>query len=225
VEGDVSRETDEPAPEVVQRLFSDRAAAAYAYVSLLTGRGVERGLLGPREGSRIWHRHVLNCAVIAPAFGLGDRVCDIGSGAGLPGAVLAIARPDLQLTLVESLLRRATFLAEVVDELALSNVVVRRARAEELHGREIFDVVTARAVAPLDVLAGWALPLLEPGGELIALKGESAEQELASARTVLRRLGAVDERIERYGSGMVAPPTIVVRLRSSRTLPQQKGSR
>ncbi|HEX6328516.1 MAG TPA: 16S rRNA (guanine(527)-N(7))-methyltransferase RsmG, partial [Jiangellaceae bacterium] len=133
---------------------------------MLAGPGIERGLLGPREVPRLWDRHLLNCAVIQDAVAQGATVLDVGSGAGLPGVVLAVVRPDLAVTLVEPLLRRSVFLGEVVAELRLSNVNVVRSRAEELHGKVIADVVTARAVAPLDRLARWTIPLVRTGGLL-----------------------------------------------------------
>ena len=182
----------------------------------MTTTGIERGLLGPREAARVWERHILNCAVIAPVFGPDVTVCDLGSGAGLPGIVLAVARPDLRLTLLEPLLRRATFLEEVVDELALANVQVLRARAEDAAGAVQVDVVTARAVAPLAKLAGWALPLLVPGGELAAIKGSAAAEEIAESRAELSRLGAGRVRLESYGAGVVDPETQLVRIESRR---------
>lgn len=173
-------------------------------------------MLGPREADRVWERHILNCAVIAPVFGPGQTVCDLGSGAGLPGVVLAVARPDLRMTLLEPLLRRATFLQEVVGELQLDNVVVLRARAEEAVGRVRVDVVTARAVAPLEKLARWALPLLRPGGELVAIKGQAAAQEITAAGRGLTKLGVAGIRLESHGAGVVDPETQVVRIESRR---------
>ena len=137
-----------------------------------------RGLIGPREAPRIWDRHLLNCAVLTDVLPDGTDVCDIGSGAGLPGLVLAIRRPDLRVTLVEPLLRRTTFLSEVVERLGLDNVEVRRGRAEELHGSAEFSVVTSRAVAPLPRLLAWSMPLVRQGGALVAMKGSSALDEV-----------------------------------------------
>ena len=164
----------------------------------------------------MWERHVLNCAAMAPALPPDASVIDVGSGAGLPGIVVAIARPDLQVVLVEPLLRRATFLQEAVSHLGLSGVEVRRGRAEELHGTLTADVVTARAVAPLDRLAGWCLPLVRPGGSLLAMKGARAEQELESARPVLERLGATACTVETHGEGFVDPPVRLVRVVAGR---------
>jgi 16S rRNA (guanine527-N7)-methyltransferase len=201
---DVSRET------AGRDLFGDRLEHALALDRLLRTDGVVRGLVGPREADRMWDRHVLNCAAAAPAFPQASLVVDVGSGAGLPGLVLAIARPDLRLVLLEPLLRRTTFLSEAVDRLGLDNVEVLRGRAEEMRGRLVADVVTARAVAPLDRLAGWCLPLLRPGGTLLAMKGERAEQELAEATATLRRLGAVRWEILELGAGTVQPPARLV---------------
>lgn len=203
----VSRET------AVARTFGPRAGLAVEYERILGSTGIEWGLVGPRERDRLWERHLLNCAVVAPALPPGATVADIGSGAGLPGLVWAIARPDLTVTLVEPLLRRATFLSDTVDRLGLDNCVVRRARAEDqgLTREVCADVVTARAVAPLGRLAGWCLPLARPGGLVLALKGAKAEEELAAARAELTRLGATDPRVEIYGVGIVEPPTRLVR--------------
>lgn len=164
------------------------------YADLLTDVGVARGLIGPREVPRLWERHLLNCAQISPAFTADARVCDLGSGAGLPGVVLALARPDLQVTLLEPLLRRCTFLEEVVAELALDQVRVLRGRAEE-QSAGVYDAVTARAVAPLARLAGWGLPLCRPGGMLLAMKGAGGAEELETAQRALERLGARSARM------------------------------
>ena len=189
-----------PAPAVAADVFGDRLPVLEAYAALLAGPGVERGLLGPRETPRLWERHVLNCAGLSELLAPGETVLDLGSGAGLPGLVLAAHRPDLHVVLVEPLLRRATFLAEAVDALGLPHVTVRRARAEELAGELVADAVTARAVAPLDRLAGWALPLLRPGGRLLALKGERADAELAEARAALRATGARTAEVVQVGA-------------------------
>src|SRR4051812_22656987 len=163
----VSRETPST-PEVARRAFpSDRLPLAERYVELLATEGVVRGLIGPREAPRLWDRHLVNCALLAPLLPSQATVCDIGSGAGLPGLVLAIARPDLEVTLVEPLLRRTTFLDEVVAALGLAQVTVVRGRAEALHGVAQFDVVTSRAVAPLDRLLGWSMPLVAANGALL----------------------------------------------------------
>lgn len=183
-----------------EQVFGEALPRLTAYADLLVGPGIERGLLGPREADRLWERHLLNCAGLSELIADGEVVLDLGSGAGLPGLVLALQRPDVQVVLVESLQRRATFLSEAVETLALRNVVVRRARAEELAGKMEVDVVTARAVAPVDRLAGWALPLLRPGGRLLALKGEQAAAELDVARPVLNLLGAVRSEVVEVGN-------------------------
>lgn len=187
-------------PDAASAVFGAALPSLEAYAALLAGPGVERGLLGPREAPRLWERHLLNCAGLSELIEDGAVVLDLGSGAGLPGVVLALLRPQIQLVLVEPLLRRATFLTEVVQTLGLRTVVVRRARAEELHGAVEVDVVTARAVAPLERLGGWAMPLLRPGGRLLALKGEQAQAELDAALPVLRRAGAVSAEVVEVGS-------------------------
>ncbi|MBY8888143.1 16S rRNA (guanine(527)-N(7))-methyltransferase RsmG [Streptomyces sp. PTM05] len=202
-----------PAPEQAREIFGDRFADAVRYAELLADAGVRRGLIGPREVPRLWERHLLNCAVLSDVVPDGVSVCDVGSGAGLPGIPLALARGDLRITLLEPLLRRTTFLEEVVSLLGLDNVEVVRGRAEEMIGHlPQVDVVTARAVAPLDRLAGWGLPLLRPHGEMLALKGDTAEEELKAARAALDRLGAVDTGVVLAGSGLVDPPSTVVRV-------------
>jgi 16S rRNA (guanine527-N7)-methyltransferase len=201
-------------------LFGDRLATAIQFAELLMTDGVVRGLIGPREAPRIWDRHILNCAVVASLIGDGERVVDVGSGAGLPGIVLAIARPDLNLVLVEPMARRTAFLSEVTTTLRLANATVVRARAEELalprSGFAPADVVTARAVAPLDRLASWCLPLVHIGGRLLALKGESAESEIATHRDAVIRLGGTAPALRRCGDGLIDPPTLVVEVGRAR---------
>ena len=213
--GSAVERPDEPSEDVLQSFFGDRVALARAFASHLADTGVSRGLLGPREVPRLWSRHVLNCAAVAPLVPVGAQVVDVGSGAGLPGVVLALARTDLRVTLVEPLLRRVSWLQDVVDDLGLESVAVVRARAEELHG-QAFDVATARAVAPLDRLAGWCLPLLREGGFLLALKGRSAADELAQSEPALRRLGAVSWGVREVGSGILDEPTTVVEVHKGR---------
>ncbi len=194
---------------------SQRFPLAARYAELLAGDGVIRGLIGPREVPRLWERHLVNCAVLAEVVPEGATVCDLGTGAGLPGIVLAIARPDLRVTLVEPLRRRTTFLEEAVAELGLDRCEVRRARAEELHGSELFDVVTSRAVAPLPRLLAWSMPLVSPGGALLAMKGSRAAAEITDAADDLRRLGCADPEVLSLGGGDPArldPPTTVVRV-------------
>jgi 16S rRNA (guanine527-N7)-methyltransferase len=201
-------------PQQAAAVFGDRFADAVRYAELLADVGVQRGLIGPREVPRLWERHLLNCAVLSEVIDREVSVCDVGSGAGLPGIPLALARPDLEITLLEPLLRRTTFLEEVVRLLGLSNVTVVRGRAEEVMGKlPQVDVVTARAVAPLERLAGWGLPLLRPHGEMAVLKGDTAEEELKAARAALGRLGAVDATVVQVGEGVVEPLSTVVRVR------------
>lgn len=215
----VSRETS--ASRLVATLFPSSDKDIKRYVDLLATRGAERGLIGPREIPRLWSRHIVNCAVIEAAFDSHSTVADIGSGAGLPGLVLAMARPDLRVTLVEPLLRRSTFLLETVDELELGNVDVVRARAEELHGDRVFGGVTARALAPLGRLVRWCWPLVEEAGQLIAIKGGRAEEELAEhAALIVRLRPAARADVTRYGEEVGAPATTVVRLQSSRNVVQ-----
>jgi 16S rRNA (guanine527-N7)-methyltransferase len=214
----VSRETPPapPAPAEARGVFSAALPLAERFADLLSHDGVIRGLIGPREAPRLWERHLLNCAVVGEAIPEAVTVCDIGSGAGLPGLVLALARPDLEVCLVEPLLRRTTFLSEAVDALGLANVEVVRGRAEELHGTREFAVVTSRAVAPLDRLADWSLPLVRRGGHLVAMKGASAEQEVAAASHTLRRHGAGTVEVLSLGIGLIDPPTTVVRVEATR---------
>ncbi|GAA3989711.1 16S rRNA (guanine(527)-N(7))-methyltransferase RsmG [Streptomyces sp. NBC_01352] len=202
-----------PAPEHAREVFGDRFADAVRYAELLAEAGVQRGLIGPREVPRLWERHLLNCAVLSEVVPEGVTVCDVGSGAGLPGIPLALVREDLKITLLEPLLRRTTFLTEVVELLGLDHVTVVRGRAEEVMGKLTpVHVVTARAVAPLDRLATWGIPLLRPYGEMLALKGDTAEEELKSAATALSKLGAVETSILHVGEGVVDPLSTVVRV-------------
>jgi 16S rRNA (guanine527-N7)-methyltransferase len=195
-------------------VFSRALPQAEEFAELLATEATVRGLIGPREVPRLWERHLLNCAVITDLMPEGSSVCDIGTGAGLPGIVLAIRRPDLFVTLLEPLLRRTTFLELAVSRMGLDNVAVHRGRAEEMHsdaqwaGR--FDVVTSRAVAPMERLAGWSLPLTRSGGLFLAMKGSSAQEELAGAGRVLRRLGGREARVLRVGEQWLTPPVTVV---------------
>jgi 16S rRNA (guanine527-N7)-methyltransferase len=193
-------------------LFGNRLPLARRFAERLATAGVERGLIGPREAPRIWERHVLNCAVVAELVPDGARLVDVGSGAGLPGIPLALARPDVSIVLVEPLARRVDWLCEVVADLGVA-VEVERGRAEENDVRrrwEGADVVTARAVAPLGRLAGWCLPLLRPGGEMLAVKGASAADEIERDLAAVREFGGGPPRIARCGVGMIDPPSTVV---------------
>ncbi|MEV4627576.1 16S rRNA (guanine(527)-N(7))-methyltransferase RsmG [Micromonospora sp. NPDC049523] len=205
--------------DAARTLFGDRLDLATAYAQLLATDGVLRGLIGPREAPRIWARHLLNCAAVAELIPTGSSVLDVGSGAGLPGIVLAIARPDLSVVLVEPLARRTSFLTEAVTALGLdSSVAVLRTRAEELAGGGPVglpvpaDIVTARAVAPLDRLAGWCLPLTTLGGRVLALKGSSAAEEVAEYGKAVARLGGAAPEVRHCGAGLIDPPTTVVEI-------------
>jgi 16S rRNA (guanine527-N7)-methyltransferase len=189
-----------------------RLELAERYAELLATEGVLRGLIGPREGSRLWERHLLNCAVLGELVPPDSSVCDIGSGAGLPGLILAIARPDLRVTLLEPLLRRTAFLDEVVEELGITGVDVHRGRADSLHGTRTFDVVTSRAVAPLDRLLVWSMPLVAPSGVMVAMKGSSASDEVATAEKVLRRLGCATPEIHSVGATVTDSPSTAIRV-------------
>jgi 16S rRNA (guanine527-N7)-methyltransferase len=194
-------------------VFGERVPLAARFAEILADTGVTHGLIGPREIPRLWERHVLNCAVIADAFPHGARVVDVGSGAGLPGVALAIVRPDLDVHLVEPMLRRTEWLSMVVTELGLDTVTVHRARAEELAGALSALFVTARAVARLDKLSRWCVPLLEPGGTLVAMKGRSAAEELAADRPALLRMGLVEAVVSEHGVALLDEPVLTVDLR------------
>ena len=199
-----------PVPDSAALVFGSSLSVATRFSGILATRGVEQGLIGPREVPRLWERHLLNCAVVAELI---DRPCrtlvDIGSGAGLPGLALAMVLPDTAITLLEPMERRCRFLAGCVTELELANVTVLRARAEDAAVRA--DVATARAVAPLPALAELAVGVVRPGGLVLAIKGRTAAQELAEARPVLRRIGARSAEVVRAGHGKVVPATTVVR--------------
>jgi len=210
--GGASERVPPPPPAGAARIFGDRLPLAEQFTAILTDSGVSHGLIGPREVPRLWERHVLNCAVIHSAIPVGARVIDVGSGAGLPGLALAIARPDLDLHLIEPMLRRTNWLSLAVTELGLTNITVHRGRAEQFWGVLSAPIVTARAVARLSELATWCLPLLLPGGSLLAIKGSSVIEEVEADRAALRRLGAVDEVIESFGTGIVDQETTVLRV-------------
>lgn len=213
----VSRETPGPAPRLPEWLIPHTDALT-DFAALLADIGVTRGLIGPREVPRLWQRHLLNCAVVAdPALGLVPpraRVGDVGSGAGLPGLVWAICRPDVHVVMIEPLLRRSTFLTEAITTLGLGDrAEVWRGRAEDavgVTGASGFDVVTARAVAPLDRLIGWTVPLLCDGGRLVALKGASAQTELAQSRESAEAAGLTRLAVIEVGRDVVDPPTTVI---------------
>lgn len=199
-------------PEAEQAVFGSALDCAQRYAAILATQGVEWGVIGPHEVSRLWDRHLLNCAVVAELIpDVSGTLVDIGSGAGLPGLVLAMLCPRMRVTLVEPLERRVKFLNECVGNLGLGNVTVVRSRAEDLAGNLAVDVVTARAVAPLDRLVPLAAGLVRAGGTVLAIKGRSAEEELTRARPALRRIGARRAEVLRVGQGRVSPATTVVR--------------
>lgn len=212
--GDADDATNpQPAPVSARAVFGDRLEMAEVYHRILATDGIEHGLLGPREVPRLWDRHILNCAVIGEVIDDGESVVDIGSGAGLPGVALAIARPDLDVVLLEPLLRRSAFLERAVAELGLSSVTVVRGRAEEKSIRTAVDqcdVATSRAVAPLQRLCTWSAPLIRSGGRLVAIKGASAGDEIARDRVAAGRVGLTDLRVETVGGEVLPSPTTVV---------------
>ena len=202
----------ETEPVAAAEVFGERIEQARAFTSALAEHGEERGLIGPQEAARLWSRHVLNSAVVAPLFPAQGRVGDVGSGAGLPGIVLAIARPDVSWVLIEPMERRTIWLTEQIEALGLDNVVVERARAEEAGRYEgVLDAVTARAVSALRTLIPWTAPLVRDGGELILLKGLNAPNEIEAAAKAIRKHRLSDVRVEVVGEGVVDEPTRVVR--------------
>jgi 16S rRNA (guanine527-N7)-methyltransferase len=223
----VSFPEGDTAAKSAERVFGERLPVAEHFVALLTEHGVRRGLIGPREVDRLWDRHVLNSAVVAGLIAKSATVTDVGSGAGLPGVALVIARPDLRVTLLEPMARRVDWLIEVVETLGIDARVVR-GRAEERATRELVglaDVVTARAVAPLAKLAGWCLPLVAPGGWLMALKGESANEELARDADPVRRAGGIEQSVVTCGADLLPVPTTVVLVRRSESAESRDGRR
>jgi len=173
---DVSRET------LIKRYFPERLDEIAAYAHFLTTAGIERGLIGPREGERIWERHIFNCLPVTQLLPQGASLFDIGSGAGLPGIVIALARPDLSVTLIEPLERRVSFLTEAVEglNLTINNIEVIRGRAQDV--KKSADFVTARAVAPLEKLKKMSWHMVKTGGSLLAMKGESASAEMEGVK-------------------------------------------
>lgn len=199
----------EAEPSVAAALFGDRIELARQFTAALADQGEERGLIGPLELPRLWTRHILNSVIAAPLFH--GSVADIGSGAGLPGLVLAIARPDVQWTLIEPMERRVTWLNEQVEGLQLENVEILRARAEDVRRPEGFDVVTARAVSALKTLIPLTAPLVRDGGELAVLKGMNAANEIDAAQKQIKKFRLSDVRVEVLGEGVLPETTRVVR--------------
>lgn len=213
-----------PPPAAARSVFGQRLELAERFVGILAGEGVERGLLGPRERDRLWDRHLLNCAVLADLVPAAARVVDVGSGAGLPGLAMAIRCPELRVDLVEPMQRRIDFLAEVVTDLELGpQVRIVRGRAEDKHVVDLVGNagwVVARAVAPLDRLVRWCLPLLAPGGHLVALKGETATIEVTKHERAMKRCGATRVRVQRVGEAELDEPTWAVVVQRGQRLPQ-----
>ncbi|MBB2976525.1 16S rRNA (guanine527-N7)-methyltransferase [Microbacterium endophyticum] len=199
----------EEEPSAAAEIFGEHIHVARRFVESLSVEGEVRGLIGPLELPRLWSRHILNCAVAAPLFN--GHVGDVGSGAGLPGLVLAIARPDAEFTLIEPMERRVIWLQEQVDSLELANTTVVRARAEEWAGGRDFDAVTARAVSALRTLIPLTAPLVRPGGELILFKGANSPTEIEAAQKQIRRARLQDVRVELVGESVLEEPTRVVR--------------
>ncbi|WKD60063.1 Ribosomal RNA small subunit methyltransferase G [Corynebacterium caspium DSM 44850] len=205
----------EEIPAAASDIFGEYLAQAKQYHQSLATTGSERGFIGPREVSRLWERHILNCAVIGEVMPQNAVIVDIGSGAGLPGIPLAIARPDLHITLVEPLLKRSVYLREVAAELDLKNVHILRGRAEEKHvikDAGSADIVTSRAVAPLAKLASWSLPLVVKGGLMLAMKGASISEELERDRQDIKKAGGGKAEIITVGSQFLAEPTTLIRI-------------
>ncbi len=214
-----------PPPEAVAA-FGDGLERAHRYGQILAGAGVERGLIGPREADRLWDRHLLNSAALTELLASGDQIADIGSGAGLPGIPLALARPDLRVTLIEPLLRRTDFLREVVEDLGVDLTVVRGRAEEQAVRRQVgeMDAVVSRAVASLDKLTRWSMPLLRPGGRMLAIKGERAVSEVEEHRRGMESLGAVDVRVVTCGRDYLNPPATVVIARRGESVPAHRRS-
>lgn len=201
----------EQEPDVAGEIFGDRIELARQFTAALAEHGEERGLIGPLELPRLWSRHILNSAVAGSLFVAGGRVGDIGSGAGLPGLVLAISRPDVRWVLIEPMERRVAWLNEQVAELGLDNVEVLRARAEDWKQGSVLDAVTARAVSALRTLIPLTAPLVRDGGELILLKGANAANEIAAADKQIRKFRLTNVRVEPVGEGLITEPTRVIR--------------
>lgn len=204
----------EPEPEGLADVFDTSGDQMRYFADLLSHEGLEQGLLGPREAGRIWSRHLLNCWVLSEFLPEGVQVADVGSGAGLPGLVLAIGRPDLSMTLIESMARRCEWLQFCVEELGLDNVRIRNARAEDLRGKQAFSYLTARAVGNLSTLLGWTAPLVKKQGTMLFLKGASVEAEIdkAKANYVFAKQKVSLPEVLTLSTPLTGEPTRVVRL-------------
>lgn len=199
-------------PRLAAEIFGDRLPMARRYANLLVSTGIEHGLVGPREAPKVWDRHIVNCAIMESLLPHRARVIDVGSGAGLPGIALAIARPDVHITLLEPLARRTTWLENAVADIGLPHVSVRRGRAEDMAGLIQAPFITARAVAKLSRLVGWAWPLTPIGGRLLALKGQSAEDELAGAVSVMAPFGIHSASVISLGEDLLSSPVRVIQV-------------
>ena len=211
-------------PPAAAEVFGTQLDTVVRYAQILAGAGVERGLIGPREAGRLWERHLLNSVALGEVLGADEQIADIGSGAGLPGIPLALARPDVRVTLIEPLLRRSQFLAEVIESLGLDVTVVRGRAEEEAVRQRVgeMDAVVSRAVASLDKLTKWSMPLLKSGGQMMALKGQRAADEVAEHRRVMTALGAVDVRVVTCGGDYLDPPASVVIARRGESKPANR---
>ncbi|WP_182045843.1 16S rRNA (guanine(527)-N(7))-methyltransferase RsmG [Curtobacterium sp. ME26] len=209
--------TDDAAPVLEQEpaaavtLFGDRIELARSFTGELARRGEELGLIGPLELPRLWTRHILNSALLAPLLQANGRVADVGSGAGLPGLVLAIARPDVSFTLIEPMERRCDWLNAEAGRLGLENVTVLRGRAEDVADSVVVDQVTARAVSALSKLIPLTVPLVRSGGQLILMKGARVDDEIEKARKVILRKRLADVEVLELGDGVVEETTRVFR--------------
>jgi 16S rRNA (guanine527-N7)-methyltransferase len=206
LEGDFTPELE---PAAAEMIFGDQIGKARSYFEALVRDGDLLGLLGPREMPKLWTRHILNSAVVADLVSPGQTVADVGSGAGLPGIPMALAQPQAHFTLIEPMERRSDWLKRVVQDLELTNIRVHRARAEEVS--EVFDVVTARAVSALPNLLRMCVPMTKHGGEVIALKGSKAAEEIQDAKKLQKKLGIASFEIVRVGGEFLTDPTLVVR--------------
>lgn len=200
----------EAEPAAAVAIYGDQIDQARSFAQTLANDSDELGLLGPRELDKLWSRHILNSAVVAELVRPGDKVADVGSGAGLPGIPMAIARPDAEFVLIEPMERRSSWMLEVVEDLGLKNVRILRSRAEDVTEQD-FDIVTARAVAALDKLLKMCVPLLKPGGALIALKGSKASEEIANSKKLEKKLGISSFEILVCGEKFLSEPTSVVK--------------
>ena len=199
----------EAEPAVAAQIFGANLEKARQYAASLVRDGDELGLLGPRELPRLWSRHILNSAVVSQLVADGASVADVGSGAGLPGIPMAIAQPNATFTLIEPMERRSNWLIEQVAALGLTNVNVKRARAEEVG--DVFDVVTARAVSALPKLLRLTVPLTRDGGVILALKGSKAQDEINDSKSLIKKLNIAKFEVVQVGTEHLAEPTTVVR--------------